>query len=92
MKEVPEMKIKKITWLKRTTYGTAKLVVASTFWFFSSMIVAPIYVALIDPLIVGNKKGIVAGLSLMGGAVAWFILIYILVSIFIWRMQKSGRI
>lgn len=85
-------KQKETTRFEKTTYGTAKLVVTSTFWFFSSMIVGPIYVALINPLIVGHKEGVVAGLSLIGGAVAWFILIYIFISIFIWRMRKSGRI
>lgn len=85
-------KQKETTRFEKTTYGIAKLGMTSWCWFFSSLIVAPIYVALIDPLIVGRKEGVVAGLSLIGGAVAWFILIYIFVSIFIWRMRKSGRI
>jgi hypothetical protein len=82
----------KDTQFEKSYLTIAKFAMTSLCWFFSSVVVGPIYVAVINPFIIRPKTEFLTNLSCFGGAIIWFILIYILISIFVWRMQKRARI
>jgi len=74
-------------------YRLGKIGFATVIWFFSSLIVGPIYLGLL-PLI-RPKTELLYGILVFGGAIAWYVIVYIIVSILfriiLRRMNRTSR-
>jgi len=62
-------------------YRMGKISIAAVIWFFSSLIVGPIYWGLIVPVVIKPKTGFQETILMLGGAIAWYLIIYVAVSI-----------
>ncbi|KYK27289.1 hypothetical protein AYK26_04090 [Euryarchaeota archaeon SM23-78] len=75
---------KEIMMYHKTGWLAAKFAITAIAWFYSSIVVMPIYFVIIEPLVIRPKTWFLEGLSFYGGAIAWFAIIYLLLSILMW--------
>jgi len=87
LKEQTEDKV----FLKTKTVSLAKFGTAVVIWLYSFLIILIIYFSVIVP-IVGPKILFEGKLWFFISAIAWFLFIYIVISIFFWWKEKRKEI
>jgi len=85
-------KQKEVVIKQKMFWSAAKFTMTGIVWFYSSFVVAPLYFIIFEQVVIRPTTWYYRGLTLLSGAIAWFVLIYLLLSLLVLWVSRHRNI